>query len=457
MRRSLTASTLVASVALALTAPAYTAELSRGYQWVRAHPFTINAVCEWPMSLDAYKEAGFNSYLSHVNERYYPQIFDEVKRPKMDWHALVGSADNMEWYTTHVPQWCKEQPGNAGWIVGDEWPLSKMSELGALGDAVRKLAPDALVYTACRGMDYQIDGKAYTLETYSAYLDEVIEKGRPDVIHYDLYPFYRGGTATTMFQTMAVVREKSLAAGVPFWAWLQSHGWTEGPFQEPSESELRFQAFAHLAYGFTGLSYWTYASSYQPYSQAILDGNGKKTHMYESVARLVPEIKPLGKVLRFLRSTAVYYHPGRVLHRGQWLHPQPRGTVPWSPDADPRTKEVTVSDGPHGFLLGFFTDDAGDDYLMLVNCGHGAGKDALSTSGAISIQFGFQVTALERLNRFSGKTEILHLSNHQLNHYVLPGGTGDLLRFPSELPWPGLEEEPLVSENSSSLAVKDSQ
>ncbi|MCP4642532.1 MAG: hypothetical protein GY851_18960 [bacterium] len=429
---------LLASASIAVGQTADPANLSRGHSWVRNHDFTVNAVCEWPMNLDAYTELGFTSYMFIVNERYYPEILKEVTRLGLDWHAFVGSQDELEWYRRVVPEWREQHPNNIGWNVGDEWPKEKMVELGPLTDAVRELAPDALVYTACRSLDFLIDGKAPTRDQFLGYLDEVIQNGRPDVLHYDLYPFYRGGTGTTFFPTMALVRQKAIEADIPYWGWMQSFGWTDGPFQEPSESEMRFQAYAHLAYGYTGITYWTYASSYKPYTRGFLDVNGDETHMYNTARTLVPELKNLGRVLRFLRSTAVYYQPARVFRNGQWLHPQPPSTVPWTPEADPRIKDVRVSDGPHGFLLGFFKDDAGDDYLMIVNGNHAADTDAQSTAGAITIQFTYAVTELQRVNRTTGEVDPVPLCNHQLNHYVLPGGTGDLFRFPSERPIPGL-------------------
>ncbi|MCP4641838.1 MAG: hypothetical protein GY851_15450, partial [bacterium] len=174
-------------------------QLSRGHQWVRSHDFTVNAVCEWPMNLEAYKELGFTSYMFIVNEQYYPKILEEVTRLGLDWHAFVGHQNDVEWYRRVVPTWCEEHPGNIGWNVGDEWAAERMVELGGLTDAVREMAPDALVYTACRSLDFLIDGKAPTREQFLDYLDQVIRNGRPDVLHYDLYPFYRGGTATTFF------------------------------------------------------------------------------------------------------------------------------------------------------------------------------------------------------------------------------------------------------------------
>jgi hypothetical protein len=82
MKRFTLICALVAFLFTALSSPA--AELGRGHQWIRTHPFTLNAICEWPMTLDTYKEAGFTSYLVYVNEKYYPAIFEDVQRLGFD-------------------------------------------------------------------------------------------------------------------------------------------------------------------------------------------------------------------------------------------------------------------------------------------------------------------------------------------------------------------------------------
>jgi hypothetical protein len=405
-----------------------------GMKWVRSHPFTVNALVEFPVDVKKYKDAGFTSVMAYISKANPGYAQDMVGNTGLDWHWFCGN-ENMkdyQWVLQNVKELRAKYSGNIGLSIGDESTSKDYPKLSKLMDEVRKLAPDALVYHPVISMD----GAACNMEAYSGnydkYLDDAINILKPDVLMIDPYPFYREGTATNYFENLAVVREKALKAKIPYWMWTQSHGMSPaGPFQEPSESEMRFQAYTALAYGFTGISYWTFASSYKPYTNAMLDANGSPTHMYYSAVKLVPELKVLGERLKVMTSTGVYYQPGRIFVDNQWIFPQPQGTVRWTTKVDSRIKSLDVSDGVHGFLIGFFKNDAGEEYFMLVNTNHAAGKDAASTAAAVSIQFNYEVTKLERLNRQTGKVDLIPLCENRLNHYVLPGGTGELFKFPN--------------------------
>ena len=60
-----------------------------------------------------------------------------------------------------------------------------------------------------------------------------------------------------------------------------------------------------------------------------------------------------------------------------------------------------------------------------------AARDAQATAMTFSIVFDPAVESLLRLSRQTGKAETVRLSNHKLDGYTLPGGTGDLFKFPS--------------------------
>ena len=434
--------TLVAGVLFAVSASTSLAEASepagRGTQWVRSHPFTVNALTEFPVDMKTYKDVGFTSVMAYVTQGNPGYAEGLIGKTGLDWHWFCGGAntDNDQWVLQAVKEMRAKYPGNIGLSLGDETGSKTYPKLSKLLEQVRKLAPDALVYHPV----ISIDGAACSPQsfsgTYDKYMDDVVNVLKPDVLMIDPYPFYRGGTAPNYLENLAITSEWALKARIPYWIWAQSHGMSpDGPFQEPSESEMRFQAYSALAYGYTGISYWTYASAYKPYTNAMLDGNGVPTHMYKSAVGLVPELKILGEQLKFMTSTGVYYQPGGIYVDNQWVFPQPRGTTPWTPKITPRFKAINVSDGVHGFLIGFFKTDAGEDYFMLVNTNHAAGKDAAATAGAVSIQFNFEVTKLERLNRQTGKVETINLCEHRLNQYVLPGGTGELFKFSTGKPF----------------------
>ncbi len=420
----------LAGLLAGLTVSGRGAPLSRGYQWVRSHPFTVTAMSEFPVNQDVYAAVGFTSYFALFGEHYdwADRALSQAGSVGMPWHYLRGDG-SLEWCRKHVPEFRAKYPGNTGWCLGDESDPAQFATLGAALEQVRELAPGALVYSVARGMDWP-----YAPDAYRSYLDQYLRGVRPDVLAYDQYPFYGGGTADSFLDNLGLVRQKAQAAGIPYWTWLQSHGWAKGPFNEPSESQMRLQAFAALAYGCTGLLYWTYASSYQPYSAAMLDANGQPTGMYRAAAGLVPEVTHLGQALRMLHSTSIGFVPGRRWEGGKWLSTSPPGVARWAPEPGSHLRKVYVRGGGHGCLVGGFRGDAGEEYFMLVNWTHGLGQDAAATAADLSVRFDAGVSVLERLDRGTGRMEAVPLRDHKLEGLRLPGGTGDLFRIATDPP-----------------------
>lgn len=420
---------------LLLVSTAQSAEpLSRGTLWVRSHPFTINALTEFPVDVKKYKDVGFTSVMAYITKANPTYIEPMIGNTGLDWHWFCGSANMSDypWVLQAVQDLRAKHPGNIGFSMGDESTSKDYPRLAKLLEDVRKLAPDAIVYHPVISMDGAACDPAAYSGSYDKYLDDAVNILKPDVLMVDPYPFYRGATASNYLENLAAVRQKAIKAKIPYWIWAQSHGMSPaGPFQEPSESEMRFQAYAALAYGYTGISYWTYASAYKPYTNAMLDGDGQPTHMYKTAVTLVPELKQLGERLKCLTSTGVYYEPGRVMINNQPAYPMPAGTVRWDPKCESSIKNLKAPDGSRGFLLGLFRSDSGDDYFMIVNANHAAGKDAASTAQTVSIRFRDDVSVLNRIDRQTGQRTPVELHEHTLENYSLPGGTGDLFQLPA--------------------------
>jgi hypothetical protein len=392
--------------------------LGRGQQWVRSHSFTVNAMSETGLNFPGYRDVGFSSVLELVNQTNYDSFtisaLDESSHTSFGWHWMTSDSD-YNWIRTTAQTFLNDYPNNLGFCVGDESNPSLFPQMASLLDDIRTIAPNSLVYHAALGLD----GYNNNSENYATYINSVINTLKPDVLMYDQYPFYNGSTATNFYTNLAIVREKALAAGIPYWCWLQSFGRTDISQQEPSESEMRLQAFAALAYGYTGLSYWTYASAYEPYSNAMLNAYTVPTAMYYSAKNLVPEVRRIGEVTKSLTSTGVYFQPGSG-------YTNPAGTTLWSSSVDSQLIDVTAVSG-QGFIIGLFKDDQNKKYFMVVNANHAAGSNAAGTAAKVSLQFASSVTSLARLNRSTGRFEIVTPS--QLANYELQGGTGDLFKY----------------------------
>lgn len=305
--------------------------------------------------------------------------------------------------------------------LGNVFPESDtLAQLGKLLNSVRSIAPDKLVYTvsAPMFMKYNEDND------YKEFLDRVIKNSRPDVLNYDHYPFDNSGVNDAYFKNLALLRTKAIEFGIPYTAWIQACSIADGR-HAPSESELRFQAFVSLSYGYTGLSYWTYHSVEDYHTSAILKNVGlDPSHIGLNIKKILPEVKNVGNELINMNSESVFYvKPGSGY--------KPYMTTAWTTLSDTRIVNISTSAYEKGFVLGFFNKDADNSkYLMVVNGLCLEDKNANETVQSITIKFKSNINSLQRLNRYTGNWETIKLENNTLNNYSLPGGTGDLFRLP---------------------------
>jgi hypothetical protein len=84
-------------------------------------------------------------------------------------------------------------------------------------------------------------------------------------------------------------------------------------------------------------------------------------------------------------------------------------------------------------------DEPGEEYFMVVNMKHGANLDKIAGLRTIHLTFDKSVEKIERLNRLTGKVEILKTvpvsSTTNRVTVRLEGGTGDLFKWSNGIPW----------------------
>ena len=413
---------------------------SRGGQWIRRHPFQIAAFVEG--ATRNYTNMGFTSLINYYSPDDSTPLTTNLLKftvandlPWIGFFRWTDKSDNPKFIGDFAEK-RKTYPGNIGILIGDENLDTDFKKLSPVMDEIRTIAPDALVSHCGRGIDIQVDyvepGK------YEAYVDQLVNVLKPDVINFNMYPFYRQagnhGLAIHFFRNLEIITTTARTAGIPCFNWAQGFAFQETdkwPHHAPSESELRMQAFVSLAYGVKGLFYWTYSSHYHPYGETIIDQDGNFSSVGTQLQGIIPELKNLGEITKNLNDRGAYYVPARHYDpkSQKWETHIPFQVKLFSPSAMPTIKTVSVSDAVWGFLLGDFYDDHATEYVMVVNTNFGYKKTAEETAGNISLRFDEKVISLERLNRKTGKFETVPLSNHQLNHYRLPGGTGDLFKI----------------------------
>ncbi|MCC6423740.1 MAG: hypothetical protein IT447_09710 [Phycisphaerales bacterium] len=437
-----------AGAVLALGTPAgaqtlHSGDAGFGKQWVRTHPFTLEGDSLYPATWDfaEYFGAGMNTLMKDVG---YHHTINPLNRPSQfataPWQAILPvPTGNPQAGITEYNN-LRQTPYNVGWIVGDEPTRVRMDDHAAVMSQIRQDNLNQIAFTTIsnnNGPDgiWYGDG-AHPNYTYQNYLDDFVSIIRPDVLFYDYYPFRTDGTTDAKYtQNLMMIRNKALAEGIPYWAWVQGFGL--GTSRAPSESDNRYNVYTHLTAGFTGLVYWTY-DYYAGTGNALIDINGNPTAMYDYAKQTNLEAANLGKSLRFLTSTDVRFVPGRH-QSGIFTTPNdaPLGLTSWSAGAggDPHLTDAKVNWNLAGGigtekngLLGLFTDDSGQDYFMLTNLNHGMDMTAAQTALTFTLTFDSQTNSLLRLDRLTGEQEIVNLVNHQLI-WTLPGGTGDLFKY----------------------------
>ncbi|MCC6679901.1 MAG: hypothetical protein IT445_03265 [Phycisphaeraceae bacterium] len=384
-------------------------ELGRGQQWVRSHPFTImglSIVEERPFNIDLYRNAGFSSLLMWKPREGTLRAASDAGLP---WHehlyvGIRGREPFGQKDKERIRQLAKDYPGGIGWLINDEpSDRAEMEVTSQVLDWLREEFPDMLAYSNAGG---NIDDFARTM--------------RPDVLMHDRYPFKKQGeTWDELFFYMAHVRDLAQAQNVPYWGFVQAYeDRREGGQRLPSESDLRMQTYAMLAYGFTGIAYFMYDLG-EEFQRGVLELDGTPSPLYAPTAKLNPEVANLGRCLRMLTSTSVGYVPAEGTAC-------PKGTMPWQDET--MSIETPGSDG----LIGWFSDDAGGQYFMIVNLKHAAEMNAEDGAATFRIRFGEPVTELYRLDRESGQVEPVALEADAAGvtgfTLSLPGGTGDLFK-----------------------------
>ena len=465
--------TLLASSAMISTPAWAQGQLGRGHRWVRSHPFTIMGLTSMnpqPFDSKQYRAAGFSALLT-----WDPGTYDVL--------LPLAAADGLPWHL-HLDEWggkyanekgttlktlaeglkqldseanrerlhkMLENPGCIGIMVNDEAcrPIY-LRYTRHLLKWVRQQYPDALAYCNAHPVGHEGD---YGYDSVERYYDEFAAMVEPDVMMTDLYPLgYPDGTSVQgtsddYLKLIGAIRNTALEHGMPYWMFIQSFErqdkWRN---RLPSESDLRFQMFTLLTYGYTGILYFTYDIAY---ARGLLEKSGEPNRLHAAAAKANPEVANIGAAMRFLTSTDVRYVPGTHQEDGKAVtNNLPRGTKLWTPGAGGDRSIVRITIEPSNeqkndlhqgkdAMLGLFQDDQGERYFMITNVWHGAEASAADRTSAIAIKFAPEVKKLYRLDRISGKTVPVDLQNGVLR-LNLPGGTGDLFKYTAE-PFPGTQ------------------
>jgi len=415
-------------------------DLGRGLRWVRENPmfisglsvqmpspdaayvstyldeFGANAVHLWvtglPHRMDGWREGG------GADTRFVAWLLDDGT--SADGGALVGG------YPGDVP-------GRIGYQVGDEpRTLEDLEEIEAGLDAVRAHDPDALLYV---NFSFHAE-RLQDLFDHYATMDA-------DVVSYDTYTARR-----SLYERAALFRAAGLRMGRPYWCYLGAYADIgQDPHRHPST--VRWSAFAHALFGYTGYTWFTYqvdpAHQLQTalFTDASLDA--ATTDDFITAAQINRELAHLGRALTQLTSTEVRYLPS--IDVGDLA--VPLGVPVWLPGAgdDPYLTDVRADGTAQDVVLGFFLDDAGEHYLAVQNPNHDGGTFPTDRTDAARINLVFRFppgdvvdhTQIHTLSAVSGDVEALPLIPDQQGtstlQLTLNAGDMVLLKYVTAVPF----------------------
>jgi hypothetical protein len=169
---------------------------------------------------------------------------------------------------------------------------------------------------------------------------------KPSLLSYDHYQFSKAGDTDQYFLNLAMARQASQQAGVPFLQIVQACTWAPS-MRVPTPDEMRYLVYTTLAYGAQGISYYVYCSPGHTGGIALADGT--PTAIYHALKSLNREFVKIATELQPLRSLGVF-HAGMT---PPGTEPLPKGAAfrldpPVPPMAYKNLERVK------GMLLGLF-------------------------------------------------------------------------------------------------------
>jgi hypothetical protein len=382
-----------------------------GKEWIRDRDFTMSA---WDATkfYTQYKQSGFNAVLGGGPEAIAAGVEDHYL-------GAFSQLDNVSRTEIHIAL----NQGVSAFMLKDEIPPGDISGIGEVAEYIRSLSPDAFLIAGLGSSN-------------PSYIDDIVNTIKPEAVVHAYYPFQGTTNATDdwfpALSNTALVRERTLHHNVAYFSYVQTFedfltgsNTIDDNRRLPTESEFRAEAFAKLSAGAKGLVFFRFQNNPLTEDEALIDPNGNTSPLYAPVASANQEILNLGKSLRHLTSTDWRFLSGGV-------SATPAEMSAWNASAGNGLIDAISIGGPSlarkDGLVGYFTDDDGDDYFMLANTYHGDSLNAAAAAVSFTITFDSAVDIIWRLNRLTGLVEQINLTNSILN-LTLPGGTGDLFKF----------------------------
>ena len=205
---------------------------------------------------------------------------------------------------------CRPHPALYGLYGWDEPASDFFAQLGAISGEFRKQAPEYLLHLNI--FPNYAEPVQLGTPTYREHVEKYVSIVKPQILCFDNYSVMANGTIRpNYFENLAMIRECAVKNGLTAWIFILSTKCLD--LANPSEGQMRWQAYTSLAYGMKGILYFVYWP-YAPLGKsAIVDMKGKPTRLYPIIKRLNGDIRGIGPTLLSLTSTGTY-HTGQIPH-----------------------------------------------------------------------------------------------------------------------------------------------
>jgi hypothetical protein len=287
-------------------------------------------------------------------------------------------------------------PALGGYFLRDEPGAQVFGKIGAVWKRLRAKDPKHWPYVNLFP-NYATPAQLGTA-TYADHIAAYISTVKPNVVWWDHYTLNTADPHAPYFENLATVRDLAQKSALPYMIFIATVSFEGHP--EPSDVGIRWQVYTSLAYGVSGIGYFTYATV-PGMGPGLIDAEGKRTPRFAVVKDLNQRIKALGPTLLELKSVAAYH-----------TDPVPAGAQSVAQSSIVKK----VEGGP--LLIGVLKDAKQRQHVFVVNRSLTARIDAKLT-------FENAVKGLHEISQESGKQIDTTWSDHVLA-CALEAGCGRL-------------------------------
>lgn len=302
-------------------------------------------------------------------------------------------------------------PGVGGYYMLDE-PFNPNIFFDAYR-VLKSIEPDKYMH-----LNFLPSASYANMETYISQMDDwcklCASTGYPlDYLMYDRYPY--GVAAGSMdrvgfLANMDACHDVGLANDVKTGAYIQSIC-IPGGFRRPTDSEIRYEIYMYLAYGYKQISYFTWFTPVdrsEPFEDGIISSTGVPNKHYAAVSKINHEVLALGKVLIDCDALEIYLN-GET----------------WGQESIPEDFPVQPTDNKNYTVSLLKNRESGRNYLMVVNNNFSKGQ-------ALSLVLDSKITGLYEVSKTDGTLSEVSLDGRKLE-IELAAGDGVLYALPEGL------------------------